>query len=52
MKLNPENLVSKFSFTFNLRRYNQALEAASTVAGGELNMAKVGRCRLTLSNPR
>ena len=55
MKLCYDLLPSSVAFKFNLRRYTKV--AAGFVlhggAGGAVTgVIKVGRCRLTLSNPR
>ena len=55
LKLKYRKLLSIFAFNFNTRRYNMVDLAGSErlrdsrAAGAQL---KVGRCRLTLSNPR
>jgi len=55
LKLRCDTLLSSFAFNFNLRRYK--MEAVGgrleheTEAVEKLTL-KVGRCRLTLSNPR
>ena len=41
-KLKCDELLSKIAFNYYLRRYNKEIPLASMV----------GRCRLTLSNPR
>ena len=46
-KLEYDNLLSIFAFNFNLRRFNKAVQAVM-----KLPATLVGRCRLTLSNPR
>ena len=61
LKLKYDELLSKFAFKFNLRRYIQyAVIPDGTVYIIEANprasrtvpfVAKVRRCRLTLSNP-
>jgi hypothetical protein len=45
---------SNFAFKFNLRRYTKAtIELYASIAEELLpTPSKVGRCRLTLSNPR
>jgi len=56
LKLEYDGLVSSFAFKFNLRRYNMAVARATLGAHGRIQRAHirylVGRCRLTLSNPR
>jgi hypothetical protein len=57
LKLKCDTLISTFAFKFNLRRYIQAaldLLLGCLVAALLLRHrgAMVGRCRLTLSNPR
>jgi len=51
-RLKPEHeiLLSNFAFNFKLRRYNLEMAGERSVACFE--MREVGRCRLTLSNPR
>ena len=49
LKLKYGKLVSNFAFNFNLRRYIKAL--TQHPAFDIKNPNKVGRCRLTLSNP-
>ena len=41
--------ISNFAFKFNLRRYTQEINARKSQA---MTSLLVGRCRLTLSNPR
>jgi len=50
LKLKCDKLLSNVAFKFNLRRYNA--EAAKGMKAANLEMAKVGRCRFTLSDPR
>jgi len=55
LNLTYDELFSSFAFNFNLRRCNKAtgaLEGERDRLESELGAAKVGRCRLTLSNPR
>jgi hypothetical protein len=60
LKLKYCEPLSNFGFEFNLRRYTMERAAAAAVrdraAAADLAMllahAVVGRCRLTLSNPR
>jgi len=54
LKPKCDKLLSNSAFEFNLRRYNQVktLEEARVTAEQEREDAEVGRCRLTLSNPR
>jgi hypothetical protein len=47
LKLKRDEPLSNFAFKFNLRRYSTLSESKHA----ELESAKVGRCRLTLSNP-
>jgi hypothetical protein len=65
-KVKYDEPVSNFAFNFNLRRYNKAsadaakkqaaaaaaADKASADAARKQAADKVGRCRLTLSNPR
>jgi hypothetical protein len=51
-KLKCEVLLSTSAFNFNLRRYNVAESGGGGRRGLLFGDAKVGRCRLTLSNPR
>jgi hypothetical protein len=57
LKLYTDELVSSFAFKFNLRRYTVGVAALSPNRGlgvlvaVAIIMHKVGRCRLTLSNP-
>jgi hypothetical protein len=53
LTLKYDEPLSNFAFNFNLRRYTtcyplDTLKSQMSVRGG----LKVGRCRLTLSNPR
>ena len=48
LKLQCDEALSNFSFTFNLHRYSKA-RAMKAEAAMAANM--VGRCRLNLSNP-
>ena len=50
-KLQYYELLSSFAFKSNLRRYNKDIVFDASSDPGVLNSA-VGRCRLTLSNPR
>jgi hypothetical protein len=65
LNLKYDEVLSSFAFKFNLRRYNPvanqrsletllALVEKARVKGGKrgATQAVVGRCRLTLSNPR
>ena len=52
LKLKCDDMVSSFAFKFNLRRYTMAEAAARSDADGRGAVCVVGRCRLTLSNPR
>ena len=47
LKLIYDEQLLKIAFKFNLRRYTKAEEELTVLK----NLAKVGRCRLTLSNP-
>ena len=48
LKLKCDILHSTFAFTFNLRRFTWV---RFTTTCGSSSSNKVGRCRLTLSNP-
>ena len=50
LKLQYDELLSRFAFKFKLRRYMVALENA--VQEWAAVLTSVWRCRLTLSNPR
>ena len=53
LKLQHDELLSNFAFKINLRRYNVADIAADAVSVAPAGRSVlVGRCRLTLSNPR
>ena len=60
LKLKFDKPLSSFAFTFNLRRYNMVGNAYTLAYApnsveswkGQKLLTKVGRCRLTLSNPR
>ena len=49
LKLKRDVLLSSFAFIFDLRRYMMVEEPVFDVSEP---IDKVGRCRLTLSNPR
>jgi hypothetical protein len=52
LQLKYDELLSNIAFKFNLRRYTMGHGAlADTLAAALPAPAKVGRCRLTLSNP-
>ena len=54
LKLNYVKLLSNFAFKFNLRRYNlvsDGLPDNCMAIHKAVTAAKVGQCRLTLSNP-
>ena len=48
LRLNYDGLLPSFAFKLNLRRYNQVKIRQWNIQG----LPKVGRCRLTLSDPR
>jgi len=48
LELEYDAPVSSFAFNFSLRRYTQEAVMPRIISGSTL----VGRCRLTLSNPR
>jgi len=58
LKLKCDTLLSSFALNFNLRRYNKGCESisgactAKSGVGESCGTSSVGRCRLTLSNPR
>jgi len=52
LKQNYDNLVSIFALNFNLRRYTKATAVTDAkAAAATATAARVGRCKLTLSNP-
>ena len=54
-KLKYDQLLSillEFAFKFNLRRYAEAIAQYTESINRDPMNAKVGRCNLTLSNPR
>jgi hypothetical protein len=50
LKLKHAKPLSSFAFNFNLRRYIVDVPFFDRLESG--NLTPVGRCRLTLSNPR
>ena len=56
LKLQYDGPLSKFAFKFNLRQYNpgEVLAACNTIDScfSLFDADQIGRCRLTLSNPR
>ena len=52
LKLKHGGLLSSFAFKLNLRRYDMVIEDARPSSPVFLWVPMVGRCRLTLSNPR
>jgi hypothetical protein len=55
LKVKYDQLLSNVAFNFNLRRYSVAGIIAKTCVAPldrARTMIQVGRCRLTLSNPR
>jgi len=52
LTLKYDNPLSSSAFEFNLRRYIQATAIGALQRAGQYVLSlKVGRCRLTLSNP-
>ena len=53
LRLEYDGLLSNFGFKFNLRRHTEAMKSdvVNFFYGMGVTEDKVGRCRLTLSNP-
>jgi hypothetical protein len=52
LKVKYDNQLSNVALNFNLRRYNKADIVSDLIKLEGEQVAKVGRCRLTLSNTR
>jgi hypothetical protein len=58
LKLKYDEPLSNFAFTFDLRRYNLICTLEDNqmyvlgLSNSDILKSEVGRCRLTLSNPR
>jgi hypothetical protein len=52
LNVHHDILLSTFAFKLNMRRYNEADWEEDEEEYLQRNLPTVGRCRLTLSNPR
>jgi len=52
LNLTYHKLLSSLAFKFNLRRYTEGFAIQTAPGKWNENILQVGRCRLSLSNPR